>query len=430
MNAKKLNFCPYKIHWYEGMPLSPHHFQQSDITNEKLVSYILSKTMPHHWGIIDIDLDTINLKEGIIHLNSIEAILEDKSIIIFPLQKDEPMSIKFKENIQKNKPLKIFLVKPNSYHTYESESHDQSYQSIQIDSTEDYNNGENSTCVFKLKPIYKIAFDEVPLNYTGIQLCTIVDTNAGFQIGTYDAPCIDVNLAKNIIKETKRLIKLLKDKTIHIKNQININNNKYNPATINSIFMQGILPVEHIIHSRNSHPQSLFSALVNLIAHISVFNLESIFQDIPIYHHANLFKSFQPIFTFIQNILDEIKEPYLLHDFEQKESVYFMNVDEKLTSDEIFLLISYDNNVETSEMNKWNRDCIIASESMLNTAIETRVLGVQRETIDMHSKSDKQIIIKIESSDRFFKAAEKLCIYNPSLSHSPISISLIEFINE
>ncbi|QEK37860.1 hypothetical protein FZC35_00465 [Candidatus Cytomitobacter indipagum] len=430
MNANTKKFCPYKIHWYEGMPLSPHHFQQSDTAQENALSYILSKTMPYHWGIVDMDLDYSNLQDGIIYLNNIEAILEDKSIIFYPMNKDESIEIKFKEHMKKNQSLKIFLVKSDSHYTYESDSHDKSYQPVQIDSTQDYNNGENSTCVFKLKPIYKIAFNEIPVNHTGIQICSVISSNFGPKIDLYDSPCINVKLATNIIHEIKRLIKLLKDKTMHIKNQIHVNKMTYNPSTIHSIFMQGILPVEHIIHSNNSHPNALFSALINLIAHVSIFNVDAIFHDIPIYHHDNLLKSFNPLFAFIQRILDEIKEPYILHNFEQKESIFFMQINENLINEEIFLLVDFDENARSSDMNKWMQDCIIASESMLNTAIETRVLGIKRELATINNISDQQIMIKINSNDRFFAQNEKLCIYNPSSSHNPASISLIEFVNQ
>ncbi len=430
MNLSKFKFCPYKIHWYEGMPLSPHHFQQSDITNQQTLSYILSKSMPNAWGVVDIDIDLSNISQNIITLNYLEAILPDRSIMFFPMNKEEPMQIKIDEQSITNTPMPIFITKPNSYQTYESDSSAQGYEPIQLDSISDNNNGENSACVFKLKPKYEIHFGQIPFNHTGIQICSIIDSTGGLKAYNYDRACLDSQHATNIIKETKKLISLLKNKTVHIKNQINIHNQKYNPSTINSIFLQGILPVDHMIHSKGVHPHTLFSALITLIAHISIFNPDIIFQDIPIYQHEHLLKSFNPLFKFIQNIFDNIKEPYVLHDFDNKDSIFFIETENNRSS-EIFILISYDETADLSEMSKWVDDCIISSESMLNTAVETRVLGIKREYVGEKYKqtlSDKQMIVKIDKNDRFFLPEEKLFIYNPVSSYSPISVSLIEFV--
>ncbi|USO00807.1 MAG: type VI secretion system baseplate subunit TssK [Alphaproteobacteria bacterium] len=428
---KQLKFRPRKIHWYEGMPLSPHHFQQSDLLYTETLSYLFSKLMPYHWGIVDIDLDTSDIKDGIIRINNLEAILEDKSIITLPQNKDDKPTIdltqEFKDNIQ-NRKIKIFLTKPNSNYTYESEYHNKGYNIVQMDHVEDFNNGNNSTCLFKLESEYKITFDEIPFNYTGIQLCTAYEGALGIQLEEYDPPSIYLKNTHYLLQKCKKLIQELKDKTIHIKKQININNNQFNSSTLNSILLQGILPAEHLLNSEQAHPIKLFSSLINLLGHISIFSQDFIFPDAPQYDHKQILASFNPILTLIKNIINTIKQPYILHKFEEHDGGFYQKVEEKhLAGQDIFILISY-SNMEKDEIKNWIKQCIIASKNMLDDAVEKRVLGINREIDTMENNNISQLILKFNANDTFFKLNEELCILNPSSKEKPISIALIEFI--
>lgn len=427
--SNKFKFYPHKMHWYEGMPLSPHHFQQSDEINHNIYSYLFQQILPYHWGIVKLELDTSNIKDGIIQIKHLEAILENRELLFLPTN-NKSIDINLKEALSKENKneMKVFIAIPKSKYTYESDSHNQGYEITQKNDVEDYNTGNSSTCIFNLEPKYKIFFDKVPFNFTGIQICTIYNGPAGIELGKYDPPCLTTTNAQNIINRIKKNIQILKNKTIYVKKQININSNAINTNTINSIITQGILPVEYLLNLSHVHPNQLFEALVNMIAHISVFDSELAFHSIPEYNHKNLLESFEPIFKITKQIIETIKDPYILHTFTEQDQVFKFKIENY--NNEIFLLLSYNNSVDMDEARKWANSCIIANKSNIDDAIEKRILGAAREVEPVESKNLRQFIIKIQPDDKFVDANEELYICNPSANTKPDSIAFIEFIEQ
>ncbi|QEK39237.1 type VI secretion system baseplate subunit TssK [Candidatus Nesciobacter abundans] len=425
MIVSKFKFTPYKVQWYEGMPLSPHHFQQSDLTNEKMMGYLISKTSPYHWGLIDMEVDSSKITEGIISINTIEAIMPDRSIIFYPIHDQETLHIKLEEeDFKTSNDLDIFLVKPESRNTYDSQTVSQGYESVTEKDVLDQNNEDHPACILKLKPKYQLAIGEIPNKHIGIQIMKIKNGISGIQIAEFDPPCINISKTKNTTSKIQELIKVLRKKTYYMQNNLKLNSDN-NAEVMHSIFMQGIIPLDHILNSNYAHPYTLFTSLINLLAHISGLDKTILLQDIPKYNHKNIFKSFKPLFKFINSILDSIKEPYSLKQFINKDGIFFIDLP-KETGNALFVLVK-DYSMNFSETMQWIENAVISTQSMLEEALETRVLGLKREY--EKTQEDSHVIIKINTDDRFFVKGEKLCIYNRSADKKPSEISIVSFAN-
>ncbi len=80
-----------QIQWHEGMLLSPHHFQQSDLRHHQVLIHHMSLVSEFHWGIRSFKLDPIVLPDGLIRITELEAIMPDGLIISYNIaQADIP----------------------------------------------------------------------------------------------------------------------------------------------------------------------------------------------------------------------------------------------------------------------------------------------------------------------------------------------------
>ena len=76
MNYDKLRL-PFGVHWYEGMLLTPQHFQQTDHYFSELIRFWASSFSKNFWGILDLEIDLFALPQGIFRLQKAQVIFPD-----------------------------------------------------------------------------------------------------------------------------------------------------------------------------------------------------------------------------------------------------------------------------------------------------------------------------------------------------------------
>ena len=63
-----------RLHWTEGMLLSPQHFQHSDHFLESLVAHNLASTRRHFWGVNELQIDNVALSTNLLRVTALEAV--------------------------------------------------------------------------------------------------------------------------------------------------------------------------------------------------------------------------------------------------------------------------------------------------------------------------------------------------------------------
>jgi type VI secretion system protein ImpJ len=75
---------PDAIQWYEGMLLSPQHFQQADLRSNALRAYTLGTIAPFAWGLRHLRVDPTALEAGRFCVLELEAVMPDGLIVLYP----------------------------------------------------------------------------------------------------------------------------------------------------------------------------------------------------------------------------------------------------------------------------------------------------------------------------------------------------------
>ncbi len=67
--------------WCEGMFLRPQHFQQSERAIEHEFKGLNRFQQPYNWGVYQVRINPNSLKEGVVEIEKLEAILPDMTLI-------------------------------------------------------------------------------------------------------------------------------------------------------------------------------------------------------------------------------------------------------------------------------------------------------------------------------------------------------------
>ena len=68
---------PNSVHWYEGMLLSPQHFQQSDRYFAALTNFWATTASSVPWGVLDLDINEHALTQGVFKLSASRVVFPD-----------------------------------------------------------------------------------------------------------------------------------------------------------------------------------------------------------------------------------------------------------------------------------------------------------------------------------------------------------------
>ncbi|MCE9637032.1 MAG: type VI secretion system baseplate subunit TssK [Planctomycetes bacterium] len=74
---------PRGVLWEEGLFLQPHHLQQQALGALSLAARHVSCAAPHRWGIATIDVDPLQLENGVFEVRALEILLPSGDLLVF-----------------------------------------------------------------------------------------------------------------------------------------------------------------------------------------------------------------------------------------------------------------------------------------------------------------------------------------------------------
>lgn len=77
MNPSFETLLPDAVQWAEGMLLTPQHFQQNDIHWNSVLQHRLRGLSAHHWGVIDMEMDTGQLNVNSVLVTKLRCVFPD-----------------------------------------------------------------------------------------------------------------------------------------------------------------------------------------------------------------------------------------------------------------------------------------------------------------------------------------------------------------
>ena len=398
LNLDKL---PDQVHWTEGMFLSPHHFQQSNLYIENLLAHQLQRVSPFYWGVISCQIDELALANEKLLVQEIQAVMPDGTLIQYAPKLNEAqdsvianseLSLDLKElEMDSNKPFSVCLALPKITGgcASDEDSDLKRYQSINAGLTPDQNDLNNRVDVVRLRPVLRLV-EEASLSpsYTAFPIARLeMSADGSFTSLPYTPPI--VTMGARVSSELTSLNKKIESSLASVRTRANqlrnfLADDRSSGLTVEAEkqrinYLVSRLPRAEVLLDANSQPFEIYQALVELAASVAPLNEDPVSPKWPKYNHNDLDAAFFPVIDFIGKTLEKVRLHFLTLPFASRgEGEFVLEVPSDVNSSEIMLGFEIPPGVPSSKVEEWIAAAYICREEDYEFYEVRRDLGAGR----------------------------------------------------
>ena len=207
---------PYSVQWFEGMLLSPQHFQRADFRLRCLLKRFCSFFSPFCYGVNLLKVDTAAIPNSILRILAATGVFQDGTIFDFDAEVDGDLSLNLKDALGKSaEPITVYLgiakYKPG---TNLLEGVHARYESSMECGVVDENLGDKNTDVairkLKLRLLLK---EDLDARFVAFPLITVQKSETdGLDITNYIPPTLSLGLHSKILELIRDLVAALRRK--------------------------------------------------------------------------------------------------------------------------------------------------------------------------------------------------------------------------
>lgn len=423
---------PNPICWYEGMMLSPQHFQQNQRYMEAQLHALLDCLTPNSWGLKRLEFDHAALAGGKLNISKVQALMPDGLFVDYSPPEVETLSLSLSdvELLNQKRRVTIHLVVPIRIPGCASDSVAmQRYVSKDSPPVVDDNTGQGELVMQRLAPKLALqAIEMVSENYTSIPLFEVSLLDSGsYQLGDYCPPLLNIGAQCFAYEEGQELVK--QPLQNRCKNIAMIMRNKadklagysgqgeerlgHKITEVHAIWINVLTKMlpqfELLADDRNTTPFQLYSCLAALVGNFCKLDPSYFPKKLPAYKHTDMLEGFNMALAYIQRQLEVVNLRFTSIDFdESREGLFTLQYDKAWAGQDLLVELSAYDKGTTEELVSWFKACRIASTKMHDALAKGRLLGAHAESIER----DPQTGIRVASGRALFliKADAKIIL--------------------
>jgi len=425
---KKTSLIP-EIQWHEGMLLSPQHFQQMELRNQQTLSYHLQRLSPFYWGIHHFKLDPVVLSAGIIRLLEIDAVMPDGLIVAHysdggeapssaPLELDlSPL----KENLAKEEVTVYLTVPERTLASSPVTGEWPRYISADGGEVVDENAPDNVVRIPRLLPKMSLMAGPVPpARYEHIPLVRVTWRDEAYFLTPYMPPCFIVNHNSVLGERCAALTLKMREKASWLsekwQTQMGMEMMQETSELLRPL-AESLPLLEGIVGTGKAHPYDLYITLCAVAGRLATLRLSQTVPAFPSYRHNDILKTVGALVEWIERIIGTIEQAWVMVPFIQKNRLFYHKLARTWADRSLIIGVRIPPTMDPSEMDEWVRECVITSESHLESARMRRITGATREALtateitDLMPGSGLQLY-RIHMDPRYIKPGETLMIFH------------------
>lgn len=307
-----------KVVWLEGMFLEPQHFQMQDRYHEHLLHTKIHAINAHHWGFSEIEIDEQLLAIGKLGLRKAKGFFQDGTFVDIPVRDRLPVPFQIPAGMINTIFYLAIPMRELSAETGENDTKELYRYHMSTIEVKDSSAGNANTTEIQVGSLSCHIFSEQDdrSSFHCLQFAKILESRANYFI-TLDKDflphAIDIHAHKNLSQLIHELYGLLNHRAEALASRLNDMHSAGTAEAVDLMMLQLVNRYEPILHylqyKTSIHPEFLFHILVQLMGEITTFTHEKRRPDtMPIYHHHNLYDTFQPIVRELRNALNKVLE--------------------------------------------------------------------------------------------------------------------------
>ncbi len=325
------------VFWHQGLFLQPQHFQATDQFHQHQLKTLIAYSLPHFWGLQNLDVDESALTEKIFRVHSARLVFPGAILTAFP--ENAILSSKSFRDIwtDSEKPLNVYCGLKRWDHNGQNVTEPEELPDGNSARTmycsplnpeaikDDYGDGSEAR-VRRLTYVLQIFFEpEIKqlADFHLVQVARLVqDCDRIGLSDRYVPPCLSLNSSKclaGIVEEVKSRVIQRCQQLSEFKNPRKSGVDAHDTTYITLFLTMRSLNratalLRHIAESPQSHPWMVYGVLFEILAELSCFDLSinALGQDpagatiVPAYDHERLWDCFDAMREQIFGILDSL----------------------------------------------------------------------------------------------------------------------------
>ncbi len=449
------------VQWFEGMLLSPQHFQQNNSYFENLIFHQLQRVTPYYFGAIELKFDQTAIADQKLLVETIHAVMTDGTVVDYALNdNDEPQvpnacesnllsyDLANIEGINPQTPFYIYLAiaKQNLASSSGSDATMKRYDSINAGKVMDLNDYQNQIDLVRLRPKLQLLMEsELSPNYSYFPIAKLKQNHDGsYHSIPYTPPLLLVNSSKSespagsvLGEKVEFLITSLRNKATEQRNYFVEKQGNSGPIShiqkLNLHHISQFLPgLEVMLKGQRCHPYELYLSLVNLASGMAIL-LDDVLPPIyPAYNHQDLDSTFAPVLNNIYRIIKKLELNFEVTGLSAKEQgVFSCKYSNEANHHQMMLSFRIGSGVSRESLILWIENSYICTEDKREQLLIERITGCKRkqvnEFVDIKlEENDEEVFFIVDVDKEYFTDGEDLSITSSDEQldkYSPMAIN-------
>ena len=295
------------------------------------------------------------------------------------------------------------------------------YASIEGPEVVDDNSPDNVIRIPRLLPkISLMAGEAPPPRYESLPLARVTYRDEAFFLTPYVPPCFSVARHSLLGERCTGLAVAMREKSSYLaekwQNQVGTEMLRETTELLRPL-AESLPLLEALASTGKTHPYDLYLTLCGLAGRLATLRLNQVIPSFPPYHHNDILKTIDPLLDWIERITTSIERSYAIIPFLKNDRLFYYKLPYNWTDNTLLAGFRAPSTMAANEMAEWVQECVIASESHIETARMRRVTGAARESIQAEELNDLMPgnglqLYRIQLDPHYIKTGEKLMIFH------------------
>ena len=424
-------FFKGKVHWWDGLYLSPEHLQEESFYTENSIKS-LSNIFSNYTTINELEINELLLTRGILEVSRFEAMFGNLQYVTY--NNESPTEISDKGN--KNGKMYPISEQLNKFAKIINDSGIIMYLAF---TNEEFFVKETINNVLVEKTINKLMLIPdfaVKNNNEALPICRIISSKGIFILDETYIPPINAIKKNNVFfKKLEDFIKFLRITTMETASGffINENDNLGNEGLLSKInyffkyhsLMPEILVLEALLYG-NHHPLYIFLSFQRIIGSLSLLRFTNL-PSLQVYDHLDVYKSINNLMNIIRDMLNNLNTDGNGLQMKLSDEKFSLSLPIEVFTPLIktYLLLEMEEESDKDSISNWIEEARIYGSGFEEILTLKRVRGINRNILNKTLFGNKILVVEINLHSEFMNMNNSsLYISNHLSSYKPKSILL------
>jgi type VI secretion system protein ImpJ len=390
-----------RVHWSEGMLLSPQHFQHADNHRDALNAHLLRRTCRFYWGVNHFQIDEIALASNVLSILAIECVFPDGTIAQFDasgsIDGSNPQRVTLALDeigvaAGSSFTVNLGVAKYNPKCASDVDSDLTRYVSVNEGVIADIGQPDSQIELVSLQPRLRLSLAEQSLpNHSTFPLMKLRKSLDGsFQLLPFTPPLLSAAIGyaskdQDLWVRLSHLIGRAREKAVQLRSLIV---DRRSDQVVLDLQRTRIIALTHCLASLDvllgseAHPFEIYCRLLDYASDLATLREDPVPPSFARYRHNELDQIFAFVLDYIAESIDNVQLDYTILQFSAEiDGNYVCELPQERSSHVLYLAFQVPAKVDKDTLMTWIENACICAKKDHETLALMRDIGFARRRV-------------------------------------------------